>query len=104
MRTWHSTWELYLMLCGVLNGKEVQMEGTNVYVRLFHSAVQQELTQHCKATVCAPLFSHDQLFMTSQTVEPTRLLCPWNFPCKNIGVGCHFLLQQSNYTHIKKIN
>ena len=21
---------------------------------------------------------------------PTRLLCPWNFPGKNIGVGCHF--------------
>ena len=24
---------------------------------------------------------------------PARLLCPWNFPGKNIGVGCHFLLQ-----------
>ena len=24
---------------------------------------------------------------------PTRLLCPWNSPDKNIGVGCHFLLQ-----------
>ena len=23
----------------------------------------------------------------------TRLLCPWNFPSKNTGVGCHFLLQ-----------
>ena len=22
-----------------------------------------------------------------------RLLCPWDFPGKNIGVGCHFLLQ-----------
>ena len=27
-------------------------------------------------------------------VEPTRLLCPLNFPGKNTGVGCHFLLQQ----------
>ena len=25
--------------------------------------------------------------------EPARLLCPWNFPGKNTGVGCHFLLQ-----------
>ena len=25
--------------------------------------------------------------------EPARLLCPWNFPSKNTGVGCHFLLQ-----------
>ena len=23
----------------------------------------------------------------------TRLLCPWNFPGKNTGMGCHFLLQ-----------
>ena len=25
--------------------------------------------------------------------QPTRLLCPWNSPGKNTGVGCHFLLQ-----------
>ena len=25
-------------------------------------------------------------------LQPTRLLCPWDFPGKNIGVGCHFLL------------
>jgi len=24
---------------------------------------------------------------------PTRLLCPWEFPGKKTGVGCHFLLQ-----------
>ena len=24
---------------------------------------------------------------------PTRLLCPWDFPGKNTGAGCHFLLQ-----------
>ena len=26
-------------------------------------------------------------------LQPTRFLCPWNFPGKNTGVGCHFLLQ-----------
>ena len=25
--------------------------------------------------------------------QPTRLLCPWDSPGKNIGVGCHLLLQ-----------
>ena len=25
--------------------------------------------------------------------EPNRLLCPWDSPGKNTGVGCHFLLQ-----------
>ena len=26
-------------------------------------------------------------------LQPARLLCPWNFPGENTGVGCHFLLQ-----------
>ena len=26
-------------------------------------------------------------------LQPTRLLCPWGYPSKNTGVGCHFLLQ-----------
>ena len=27
-------------------------------------------------------------------LQPTRLLCPWNFPGKSTGVGCHCLLQK----------
>ena len=27
------------------------------------------------------------------TRQPNRLLCPWDSPGKNAGVGCHFLLQ-----------
>ena len=26
-------------------------------------------------------------------LKTARLLCPWNFPDKNTGVGCHFLFQ-----------
>ena len=26
--------------------------------------------------------------------NPIRLLCPWNSPRKNTGVGCHFLFQR----------
>ena len=26
-------------------------------------------------------------------LQPTRLLCPWGFPGKDTGVGCHFLFQ-----------
>ena len=29
------------------------------------------------------------------TLCDPRLLCPWDFPGKNTGVGCHFLLQGS---------
>ena len=28
-----------------------------------------------------------------QGLNPTRRLCPWNFPGKNTGVDCHFLLE-----------
>ena len=27
-------------------------------------------------------------------LQPTRLFHPWNFPGKNTGAGCHFLLQR----------
>ena len=39
-------------------------------------------TQSCP-TLCNPL-----------DCSPARFLCPWNFPGKNTGVGCHFLLQR----------
>ena len=29
----------------------------------------------------------------SHGLQPTRLLCPWDFPGKSTGVGCHCLLQ-----------
>ena len=28
-------------------------------------------------------------------LQPARLLCPWDSPGKNTGVGCHFLLRMS---------
>ena len=28
----------------------------------------------------------------SDPMKPARLLCPWDFPGKNTGVGCHFFL------------
>ena len=27
-------------------------------------------------------------------LQPTKLLCPWDSPGKNTGVGCHALLQR----------
>ena len=31
--------------------------------------------------------------LQSHGLQPARLLCPWDSPGKNTGVGCHFLLQ-----------
>ena len=34
--------------------------------------------------------------------QPTRLPCPWDSPCKNTGVGCHFLLYEATIPLIPK--
>ena len=31
-------------------------------------------------------------------LSPVRLLCPWDYPGKNIGVSCHFCLQGSSWS------
>ena len=33
----------------------------------------------------------------SHWLQPTRLLHPWDFPGRNTGVGCHFLLQEHSW-------
>ena len=40
--------------------------------------------------VCLVLFDS----LRSPGLCPARLLCPWDYPNKNPGVGCHFLLQR----------
>ena len=45
--------------------------------------------------------SHVHLFVTHWTA-PTRLLCPWDSPGKNTGVGCYALLQGISLT--QKLN
>ena len=43
-------------------------------------------------------------------LQPTRLFCPWDFPGKSTGVGCHCLLPSSNFSQnayfdtLKQIN
>ena len=40
--------------------------------------------------VCA----HSCLTLGLHSLQPARLLCPWDSPGKNTGVRCHFLLQE----------
>ena len=44
-------------------------------------------------SIWAVLLSSVWLFCNSMNIGPDRFLCPWDLPGKNIGVGCHFLLQ-----------
>ena len=52
-------------------------------------------------------FSHECL-LQPYGLLPTRLLCPWDSPGKNTGVGCHVLLQrifptQRPYSHLLQL-
>ena len=39
------------------------------------------------------VLSHSVMSDSATTWRPARLLRSWAFPCKNLGLGCHFLLQ-----------
>ena len=47
----------------------------------------QMLSQYLESNVCV------SFLVMSDSLEPTRLICPWDSPGKNTRVGCHFLLQ-----------
>ena len=51
------------------------------------------VAQLLKSTVCAHVCSVVSDSLWPHGLQPARLLCPWDFPGKNIGVGYHFLLQ-----------
>ena len=65
----------FTFLCSKLKGKLHYYRNSITFSFSYLCSV----TQSCP-TLCDPM-------------EPTRLLCPWNFPGKNTGVGCHLLLQ-----------
>ena len=45
--------------------------------------------------VCSVMLSPSVMsaFLCANSLQLTRLLCPWNFPGKNTGLDCHYLLQ-----------
>ena len=49
----------------------------------------------CISLVCVHVefFSVVSNSLQPYGLQPTRLLCPWDSPGKNTGVGCHALLQ-----------
>ena len=52
-----------------------------------------KLPLHLDVSICV---SHSAMSNSLQPhrLQPTRLLCPWDSPGKNIGMNCHALLQR----------
>ena len=44
----------------------------------------------CECMLCLSVMSNS---LQPHGLQPAKLLCPWNFPGKNTGVGCHFPLR-----------
>ena len=47
-----------------------------------------------RVTVCACACQVMSKFLWPHRLQPSRLLCPWDFSGKNPGVGCHAFLQE----------
>ena len=48
-----------------------------------------------KSSLCMRVCSIMSNSLQPHELQPTRLLCPWDFPGKNTGVGCKSSLQRS---------
>ena len=59
------------------------LEVLMIFHRYYHFSLAAAAAKSLQS--CPTLRPHRQ--------QPTRLLCPWDSPGKNTGVGCHFLLQ-----------
>ena len=97
--------ELNLVLCdnlagwmGWVVGGRFKREGTCVYRWLIHVDIWQKPTEHGKAIILQLKINagESRPFVSSyfrpHGQYPARILCPWNFPGNNTGVGCHFHL------------
>ena len=64
----------------------------NFHVYLSHSTVNYSRHVISLFIVVVQSLSYVRLFVIPWT-QPIRLFCPWDFPDKNTGVGCHVFLQ-----------
>ena len=77
-----------------LDDKKVCELSTTITGTSYSIFITYNNKNHCYYTVHvhAQLLGCIRLWAT-HGLQPTRLLCPCDFPGKNNGVGCHFLLQ-----------
>ena len=74
---------LCLCVCVCVCERERERECVCVCVCVCDRKQERETESVC---VCVLTLQPPQL-------QSARLLCPWDFPVKNTGMGCHFLLQ-----------
>ena len=86
----------YLDLIKFIKGSQYYFSGhlrenTLYFTQESHPPVTPRVLweKKCESVTCSVMF--DSLW--PHGLQPTKLLCPWDSPGKNTGVGCHSLLQ-----------
>ena len=69
------------------------LSGVDHITTLIVQLEKLRLSERTCVCVCARVVSCANS-LPSHRLWPTRLLCQWDFPGKNTGVGCHALLQE----------
>ena len=70
------------------------------WILLFAGCTSMASASHALSTICCCC----SVAKSGLTLCDPRLLCPWNFPGKNTGVGCRFLLQGIFLTQRSNLN
>ena len=73
------------------------MEFQTLVYRNPHGGIIKKVTLFFSCWVVSKSFA-TLWTVVRQAPLPARLLCPWHFPGKNTGVGCHCLLQEIFWT------
>ena len=74
--------------------------GLPVHHQLTNSHIHTHTSRHtqCFCPLCCCLIAKScPTLLRPHGQQPARLLCLWDFPGKNTGVGCHFLLSGSSW-------
>ena len=80
-----------LFICDQLMWSWVQSREINSNVDMCRRPLPTSLLpDHRRPAVCVRMLSYVSL--QPHELSPARLLRPWDYPSRNTGLGCHFLL------------
>ena len=95
-----SVTQLCLTLCDPMNRSTPGLpvhhhlpEFTQTHVHRVRDAIQPSYPWSSPSPPAKCIYAKSCQTLQPHRLNPVRLLCPWNPPGKNTGVGCHFLLQ-----------
>ena len=88
---WHVCVDVSVGILCRFKVKKIKIKVLKWMLWHFPCKAYKHVTCRILVVVFSPWVVSDSLWCHG--LGPTRLPCPWDFPGKSAGVGCHFLLQ-----------